>query len=602
MAQSLAKGGRRGAVYDDIILQSFPACQQTAHATDGSAAVEDEPHHEETDPNPAADRSTTAIRKLSERDRLYSRIQEALYNSAVKQLEEDSLTAEEECADYCCYSAICMAKINHKTPVLRRAREMGWKLFALIVIPLMGKKSRQLFVYSELIAIITALVISAITFDMGRDAAFDVVFLVIAIIGSLLAVADTLFCLYTSFCVCKDCCENNRPRAARGRDQGSENTATEVASASDEEAAKTSTEQCGTCERTNKAVNVVDVVRIIATELLFYPLLVCSIFKVVVTEAYKFETSLDTLSFVLFLICALSFVIFVYLVRIMIIIRAICRTQKIRRPPPQHTTASTSQFDYSISWSARRLHWYLTYHTVMQMLLQILMLLATAARFRHDREQILGSVDIAYILVNSPLWFTLVGGYAIPICGSLTFFIVTFPWVQEFPVGLCIDMIAALQLSEGTLVAGEQASAANFQEKREKITAYFRVDELKKKFRVIHNPSRQCTYKLFYPFFSPTMVALCILFAAMHTAYALAMTRDDLLFPASGMIIFACFSTIANMFTFSVAVIWITTITAALLVLIMLLVGIVILGFVTCGIFVVVVALGVYFGCIRTCK
>ena len=306
-------------------------------------------------------------------------------------------------------------------------------------------------------------------------------------------------------------------------------------------------------------MNKVDVLRIIVTELVLYPLLMCSMFKLILNNAYKFETRADTLSFVLFLISALSFGIYVYIVRFVIIIRVIAYTQKVRKPPLQPTTANNvHQFDYSISKSAGRLQAYFVCHISAQIVLQILMIIATAARIRHDNPQST-SVNES-VAVSFYLWFMLISGHVIPMFGYLTFYIAAFYWIHEFPVGLCIDLITILQTPEDNYSSNLQTNY------KEKITTYLNVTELKEKFGDIRNSA--FINKVCYPLLSPTMVFLCVIFTGLQAAYIISIPGEDFSF-AGGLIIvymaIVSFS-LANLFTLIFTFFWIVIITIIVLI------------------------------------
>ena len=51
------------------------------------------------------------------------------------------------------------------------------------------------------------------------------------------------------------------------------------------------------------------------------------------------------------------------------------------------------------------------------------------------------------IHVSGTLWYMLVAGYVLPVFGLLTFFVVTYFWVQEFPIGFCINCLSVLKAS-----------------------------------------------------------------------------------------------------------------------------------------------------------
>ena len=52
-------------------------------------------------------------------------------------------------------------------------------------------------------------------------------------------------------------------------------------------------------------------------------------------------------------------------------------------------------------------------------------------------------IDEIIIHISGSLWYMLVTGYFLPV---FTFFVVTYFWVQEFPIGVCIDCISIVEM------------------------------------------------------------------------------------------------------------------------------------------------------------
>ena len=160
MIDTAPAADRETAMVRKMSARDLQSPQQTGHETSETDTAEHEPYYTMIDTTSAADRETTVVRKMSAHDLQYEQIQEIMYATAVSQPEEDSPKMKEKCPDLCCSSAICIDKIDYKTPVFRRARAMGWKIYAQTLFPLMGSKLRKFLIYSQLITILMTLIFS----------------------------------------------------------------------------------------------------------------------------------------------------------------------------------------------------------------------------------------------------------------------------------------------------------------------------------------------------------------------------------------------------------------------------------------------------------
>ena len=171
------------------------------------------------------------------------------------------------------------------------------------------------------------------------------------------------------------------------------------------------------------------------------------------------------------------------------------------------------------------------------------------------------------IHVSNYLWYMLVSGYVLPVAGFFTFFIVTYYWVQEFPIGLCIDLLSLLQMPGMENVTNLKDSSKEHANKMKKIMQYVHFVELKKQFRDLHQ-RRWLEDKFLYPFKSPVMVILCMLYTALQLAFVICAavveseSGDLEIHPLNGgpwvgfYVASVFIGGIANMYVFTVAFFW----------------------------------------------
>ena len=88
----------------------------------------------------------------------------------------------------------------------------------------------------------------------------------------------------------------------------------------------------------------------------------------------------------------------------------------------------------------------------------------------------------ASISVSGPLWYMLVAGYVMPFFGIFTFFISTYFWTQEFPIGICVDALSILELPDIDSIMDIKAAKDKKRKKINKIIDHIHTTELNREF------------------------------------------------------------------------------------------------------------------------
>ena len=465
----------------------------------------------------------TDDRKLKRTERVFRlRVFEIMYKAAKKEPKNvEEPKKKEKCIDCCCRSFSCnlssmtqtpgkrrnpdaqpaVKKIDIMTPELRRGRSKGWDLHSEMVFPLVGDTIREIWVTVELLTVIVALILSITSFSLGNNEIFNILHLVLTILASFLAIIDglTLMDSCSLYKRCKGSCSHVSKSEVNNGDEGDKDVEAGQVDSVEQSGCKGGCKECINATRTR-----FDFVRMIISELILYPLLMCDIFEVITGEAYMFENATDGLSFILFIISMFSLVFYVYILRIVILVVANCSSQKKRKP---ELIEENIKFDYKISNLACYFQVYFIFHVFAQMLAQILMIIAIAAKISDDNRHLfedhttnspvvsnstnssllmnasakynnISSVDDS-IHVSSNLWYMLVAGYVLPVLGFLTFFVVTYFWVQEFPIGICIDTISLLLMPTAGVddVMKPKNTQKEVTKKLERIKEYIRYDD-----------------------------------------------------------------------------------------------------------------------------
>lgn len=478
----------------------------------------------------------------------YTRVFEIMYIASLNEPEEPpEPTTGEKCIDCCCQSIYCNCSklcqsltrrnpketksafrtINYMTPVLRRGRSTGWAIHMELIPDIIKESCRNWWVSFKLCTVIIAFVLSITSFSLGNNRIFNVLHLALTVLGSILAITDgiILLCGCTLFKTCRGCCDRNDREQHTGYRRFHDSEEDMV--------------QDGKCKRCiTETRNVFDLIRMLYSELLFYPLLICDIFEVVTGKAYLFNNVRDGISFTLFALSSLSLFFYVYVVRLIILIVANIHSQRERRPKPNE---KVSDYNPAIRKAAKYFQCYFIYHVAVQMVAQILMIIAIGAKIQDDNSHLfedaenlnetndtiidnstvsttLATENDDTIHVSGTLWYMLVAGYVLPVFGLFTFFVVTYFWVQEFPIGFCIDVLSLLKASNiGDVMDFKKAKKDKAREIDKIKDRFVNLPDLKKQFKDLRQ--KGCCDKFSYPLFTPQMVIICLVYSFLQLGF-----------------------------------------------------------------------------------
>lgn len=514
-------------------------------------------------------------------------------------------TTEENCVDCCCKAFLCNFSkisqsitkkrvspeggesdsafkiINFMTPVLRRGRSKGWVLLAKLIPSAVKERFRNVWVASELAILLLALVFSITSVSLDKNEIFNILHLVLTIIGTVLAVVDGVILLYGCGLfkkfgvVCQHGLEkvednNKKENTGSNEDLGCHSASNYFSKY---------------CFMTSKSI--LDFIRMTLSEVIFYPLVICSIFEVVTSQAYMFDSAADGINFFLLIITLALLLFFVYVVRIALLIMTNYLLQNVRKLPKVEQESKQEkecQYDSTIRKSALHFEIYFIYHVIAQMVIQVLMIIAIGAKIRDDNRHLFenavnpeqpstiidngtnGTNTTIPTIVNTTipttlttdmeinknihvsvaLWYMLIGGYISPVFGLLTFFVANSFWVQEYPIGFCIDCLSVMNITKRN--EGESI-----------------VDQIKLKddFKSL----RQKTFcnKFSYPFKSPQMVLVCIAYTLLQLGFIISAGVSSV-GPLGGggwllfYIVAIIMGFIANLHVFTIAIFWNTII------------------------------------------
>ncbi len=328
-------------------------------------------------------------------------------------------TGFEKGIDFCCQSCTCnfqnpfqrqrnrpitMKKNELMTPILRQGRAKGWNLFNRFAFPLVKDWVRIGWTVSELLIVLFGLLFSIISYATGNVEAFNTFHLVLSIVSALLAIFDGAYSVKVSL---KQMCK---------KDENQEEKQEETTN-------KTSKCHCWSCCKT-----YIDLARVVLTELLLVPLLICNIFEVVTGAPEIADNAANIIGIILFIIGCISIVFYVYLIRLSILIGIVKYVQVSRSPTTDNQDELNEiKYDPSLRKFGLIFQTFFLVHVAGQMLGQVLMFVAIGGKIRFDNRHLyLPNNQDTHIYASPELWYMCIASTVLPILGIFSFFIDDF--------------------------------------------------------------------------------------------------------------------------------------------------------------------------------
>ena len=471
-----------------------------------------------------------------------------------------------------------LEEVNDLSKALSNGRSLGWLLHRNMIFPLASTAGRTVWVTAEFIAVFITLGLSIARFSCGNNYIFNIIHLALSIFASVLVCIDVLVVFHGFFVRSIQAIYRKTAQVFHPEKDITKNK---------------SPTKIVCCKEF--VTNMFDVGRMVLSELIFYPLLICAMFDMIIFESYSFDTEANQISFVLFIVSTISMLAFVYITRIVISISAMCKLRKKRCLEDCSTSSCLCSFLLSLPfrkfkstiYEAIHFQKYFVLHLIGQAVSQMVMMAAIGTLIRSENMHFFEDcLTDESIHVSGYLWYMIVAGYILPALGFISFFFTTYYWLQEFLIGISIDFISILHMPSIVEKLGIQT-----EERREKINEiirYFNFDELKSSFDdQLHKKS--CFWKCFYPFQSPLAALYTFLYAIFHAGFFVSAfisligtfvmasdeEREEMIVIFFSWLIFltaaAVVVYIMNTFSFTVGVFWPTVITIIILLLLLLL-------------------------------
>ena len=485
------------------------------------------------------------------------------------------------------------------TPTMQRARKQGWSYYGKFAFPLVSDIVRDFWVIGELCLLVLSFIVSLVFFalDENNRKGFNIFHLILTIIASIFALIDAI--LQLKECTsCKAAIDYHKKiKETKEADYEVDHTDddkkakresdSETSSQSDEQTDNNmesdgSTTKCQA--RIDKFKDRMDIIRTLASEAIFYPLLICDLFEFITGKGYEVSNASDRLSLVLFLLSCLGIFLYVYLARIMVLCSMVVNVHKKRQTMRKNKQDPTGLY----------VQVYFAAHVFLQMIAQIFMIVAIAAKISYENrfynpdlpacEGEHPSDTFCSTHASSRLWYMLIAAYVMPLCGILTFYIVCYYWITELPLTVCLDFLRILEGGScDSFISPIKSNKEKFQKSKGILKHYH--ESLWRDFEKIYEV--KFMQKLLFPFRNPLVIVLCLIYAAFQLAFVVcagfsgAAASDNfgteqttvILNDGSGWAVFffiaATMGALANAYVFIIAYFWLFFIIVVVLLLLL---------------------------------
>lgn len=367
------------------------------------------------------------------------------------------------------------------SPALKQGSKIGNVISSNFLMPGIPKIVGDLWVFIELSITIFQLIFSLINMKISSNKTFNIVYICLASVNTLLACVDGFLYFY-ELTTCK-----TFYRLCRGIEEKEEE---------EEEEGSEKTVLCSCCPRCRvppKAIKFAnqwfELVRTILGELLIYPLVVLDLFDLLGGGSFHPTNQQGRVGFSMFIVGSFYLVLSVYIGRTVMSITTIRSLQGL-------TSTTSNDSNYT------RVVVRFLFHVIGQIFVHLLCVMSVGVKIWQENRSLNGGSFKA-----SPfLWAVIVGGWLIPFLGVVSYFVVNYYWLQSFSLGLFVDMIGLLEEPDFAQAVFEGGGTLkdDAMEKSEKLledVKYYDVkDETQERDEVV-NPLAKIVYPLKIPIF-----------------------------------------------------------------------------------------------------
>lgn len=357
-------------------------------------------------------------------------------------------------------------------------RSNGVNVFYRLVLPL-RKTIRKLWVGAEISLVCIDLLLTIIELGLGGTAAYSIAHVVFSGLALLLSVLDVVELVW--FCNCSGWCSDN-------------------------------------CKSTKRKY---DSARSILTELILTPLLLCSIFEVVIGRGFRAEAEpSETLGMVLFGIDIFATLFLVYIARLGIFIAAVYNTNGLLA-----NGSGSSRLGAITKGKTFGEHIFLfcfILHSAGQTLVHISMLVTIGFILRLENQHLYETqtdLETESYRISGYLIYMCIAVCFLPFLGHFTFLIIANTFANGFSFSVIANFAKLLERPDFFKIPKKvQLTTERIGKCKEALST------VKERYDTFTSES-SCCMKIFYPFGNPLYLFFCLVFGLLHLlfyAFALA--------------------------------------------------------------------------------
>lgn len=472
---------------------------------------------------------------------------------------------------------------------LYRGRVLGWKIFRQIVLPLIGDVFRIVWAVMQFLMSIILLCLSCFNYVHGRREVYNIVHLSLSTLAFVLASIDLGGSIVYKIMKCR-----SRNRYRQLHRNGSTQS---LGSENDHNTATNGLENPG-----HKAkFAYVDILRLIISELLLFPIVICDIFMLINDKVFALDGLLDWTSFIELLFSITVLVVLVYVLRLALLSMMTYRVHTKRSLPdglhPTQEAIVGAGYDPQVRKNGLIYMCFLIFNVVTHMINQIAMILAIGVKIYNftippnlspptasptpchyywecndnDRYDYGDNNLVDPNKLQFNFWFMLFAGYVLPIVGAWLFFSVTHFWLQEFSIGITVDYLGILKLPGAGGLFFPECTYQEAQGKVNKILTNNKYNTLRQDYHALRNYN--VFSKAFYPFKSVSHSLMCLAYTTVQAIfiYVAAFSIQGNHLNMAVFLLVVITELLSNMYTLLVALFWIAVAVVIVTVILLLL-------------------------------
>ena len=329
---------------------------------------------------------------------------------------EDSVSHDDIEHERCrCFKSCCVPSesplVKDVIPThLSLAYTMGLSMTQELLFPALPYFLRDIWIIIELMVTVIQVILAIINIQSSNRFAVDVVYICLAMLNALLALLDGFLYYYELGSYkqfLKMCFKKEKVK---------EDNAESVQS-------KRWCKYIHLSEKKRAKLNQwFEVIRTVLSELLLYPLIIFDLFDISQSSFIS-----QSLNFSIFLISSLFMVLSVYLARTLITIFTLRTLLKLL----VKTSTGPSNIRFMIRFFV---------HILTQIVVHLSCIIAVGIKIHLENSQ---SPSLS---VSPFLWVAMVAGWVVPFVGVVMFGVANYFWVQQYSIGLCVEVMSLVQV------------------------------------------------------------------------------------------------------------------------------------------------------------